>query len=150
MEKAIRTLVAEHADLMQRQKCLTQVDGVGDTTACAVLAFAPELGTLSRNEAAALVGVAPYNRDSGKFKGHRMIAGGRPEARRHLYMAALSASKHNHVLAPFYKRLVKAGKPKKLALTAVMRKLVMFLNQLLRSLNDQTAPLPTCAATAGA
>jgi transposase len=150
MEKAIHALVAEHADLMQRQKCLTQVDGVGETTACAVLAFAPELGTLSRNEAAALVGVAPYNRDSGKFKGHRMIAGGRPEARRHLYMASLSASRSNHVLAPFYQRLVKAGKPKKLALTAVMRKLVVYLNHLLRKLNDQIASLSACSPAATA
>jgi transposase len=144
-EKAIRALVAEHADLVQRQNCLTEVEGVGETTASAVLAFTPELGTLSRNEAAALVGVAPYNRDSGKFKGNRMIAGGRRDARRHIYMAALSASKHNHILAPFYQRLVKAGKPKKLALTAVMRKLVVYLNHLLRKLNDQTAPQSACS-----
>ena len=123
-------------------KCLTHVEGVGETTACAVLAFVPELGTLTRNEAAALVGVAPYNRDSGKLKGNRTVSGGRPDARRHLYMAALSASSCNKFLAPFYQRLVKAGKPKKLALTAVMRKLVVYLNHLLRNLNNQAEPSP--------
>ena len=147
-EKAIHALVTKHADLMQRQKCLTQVEGVGETTACAALAFVPELGTLTRNEAAALVGVAPYNRDSGKFRGKRMIFGGRRDARRHLYMASLSASRRNHVLAPFYQRLVKAGKPKKLALTAVMRKLVVYMNHLLRKLNDQTASLSACSPVA--
>ena len=144
VEKAIRALTTEHADLAQRQQCLTQIDGIGETTACAVLAFAPELGTLSRNEAAALIGVAPYNRDSGTFQGHRRIIGGRSEARRHLYMAALAAARFNPFLAPFYQRLVQAGKPKKLALTAVMRKLVIVLNQKLRTLNDQPTPVPAC------
>jgi transposase len=147
-EEAIHALIAEHAELAQRTECLTDIDGVGTTTACAVLAFVPEIGTLSRNESAALVGLAPFNRDSGKFKGHRMISGGRPEARRHIYMAALSASKHNHVLAPFYNRLVKAGKPKKVALTAVMRKLVAYMNHKMRKLSEHTEPLPISASAA--
>jgi transposase len=91
----------------------------------------PELGALHPGQPAALVGVAPFNRDSGQWRGPRRIQGGRPAPRKAPYMAALSASQHNPVLAPFYQRLVARGKPKKVALTAVMRKLVEHANRLL-------------------
>jgi transposase len=117
---------AERADL------LTSVPGVGDTTARTFIADLPELGTLGRRQIAALVGVAPLNRDSGTFRGRRTTWGGRADVRAALYMAALVASKHNPVIAPFYERLCKAGKPKKLALVACMRKLLTILNAILR------------------
>jgi len=143
VEAALDALATEHAELAEREARLASVTGVGTGTARAVLAYVPELGTLARNEAAALVGVAPFNRDSGKFKGQRTIFGGRPEARRHLYMAALVAAHRNHILIPFYQRLVQGGKPKKVALTAVMRKLVIVLNQLLS--DPEFMPSPSLA-----
>jgi len=93
----------------------------------------PELGKLTRNEAGALAGVAPYNRDSGAMRGRRTIRGGRVKVRRVLYMAATVAARFNPILQAFYQRLVAAGKPKKLALTAVMRQLIVLLNQLLNN-----------------
>ena len=111
------------------------VPGVGDVTARTLIADLPELGTLDRKKIAALVGVAPFNRDSGTLRGKRTIWGGRAKVRATLYMAALVASRHNPVLRRFYQRLVQAGKPKKVALTAVMRKLLTILNAIIR---DQT------------
>ena len=112
---------------------LQQVKGIGPVTASTLLAELPELGKLSRSEAGALAGVAPYNCDSGTHRGRRMIRGGRVKVRRVLYMAAVVASRYNIVLKAFYTRLVAAGKPKKVALTAVMRKLVVLLNHLLKN-----------------
>ena len=109
---------------------LQQVKGIGPVTASTILAELPELGKLNRSEAGALAGVAPYNCDSGTHRGRRMIRGGRVKVRRVLYMAAVVASRYNTVLKAFYTRLVAAGKPKKVALTAVMRKLVVLLNHL--------------------
>ena len=114
---------------------LTSVPGVGGTVARTLLAELPELGRLDRRRIAALVGVAPFNRDSGTLRGRRTVWGGRASVRAVLYMAALVASRHNPALARFYQRLIDAGKPKKLALTAVMRKLLTILNAILR---DQT------------
>ena len=94
----------------------------------------PELGSLGRNRIARLVGVAPLNDDSGTQKNKRFIQGGRRRPRCALYMPALTASRHNPVLKEFYQRLLKAGKLKKVALTAVMRKLLIYLNTLLRKL----------------
>lgn len=93
----------------------------------------PELGSLSDTQAAALAGVAPFNRDSGQFRGRRQIAGGRSQVRSVLYMAALVASRHNPILKPLYLRLVAAGKAKKLALTVLMRKLILLANNLLKN-----------------
>lgn len=112
---------------------LQQVKGIGPVTASTILAELPELGKLSRSEAGALAGVAPYNCDSGTHRGRRTIRGGRVKVRRVLYMAAVVASRYNTVLKAFYTRLVAAGKPKKVALTAVMRKLVVLLNHLLKN-----------------
>jgi len=114
---------------------LKSVPGVGNTTARTLIADLPELGRLDRKKIAALVGVAPLNRDSGTMRGRRTTWGGRASVRASLYMAALSASRCNPILANFYQRLLRAGKPKKLALTAVMRKLLTTLNAILR---DQT------------
>jgi transposase len=108
------------------------VPGVGFKTACVLLANLPELGTLSRQRIAALAGLAPVNRDSGTMRGKRSIAGGRADVRTALYMAALTAVRHNPALKQFYDKLVKAGKPKKLALTAAAHKLLTILNAILR------------------
>jgi len=104
-----------------------------------LLVLLPELGTMDRGGTAALAGLAPWTRDSGKMKGKRCIGGGRAQARPVLYMAALSASRCNPVLAPFYKGLKKREKPSKVALTAVMRKLVIHMNSELKKLATATA-----------
>lgn len=111
---------------------MDSVPGVGFKTACVLLADLPELGTLSRQRIAALAGLAPVNRDSGKMRGKRSIAGGRADVRTALYMAALTAITHNPIIKKFYDKLVKAGKPKKLALTAAAHKLLTILNAILR------------------
>ena len=112
---------------------LCAVVGVGRITAVVLLATMPELGALNRGQAAALVGVAPFNRDSGPRRGHRLIGGGRSVARRALYMAALVAAFSNPRFRVFYQRLIAAGKAPKVALVAVMRKLIILLNQLLKN-----------------
>jgi transposase len=118
---------------------LVQVQGVATLTASALLAALPELGTLSKNEVTALAGLAPFNRDSGAFRGTRSIRGGRSDVRIALYMAALSASRCNPILKAVYRRLRAAGKAHKVALTAVMRKLLVYLNSLLKSLPSSPA-----------
>ena len=111
---------------------LRSVPGIGPVTACTLIADLPELGRLDRRRIAALVGLAPFARDSGTFRGRRMISGGRAPVRRVLYMATLTAIKHNPAIRVFYLRLVAAGRPGKLALTAAMRKLLTVLNAMLR------------------
>jgi len=112
---------------------LQSVPGIGPATAHTLLAELPELGTLSRHQIAKLVGVAPLNADSGRWRGQRRIWGGRAAARTALYMAALVASRFNPTIRAFYHRLLTRGKPKKLALIACARKLLTILNQLLRT-----------------
>jgi transposase len=112
---------------------LNSVKGIGAATVATLLAELPELGTLTRRRIAALVGVAPLNRDSGLMRGKRAIWGGRPEVRCALYMATLVAVRHNVALRAFYQRLVGAGKPKKVALVAAMRKLLGVLNAIAKS-----------------
>lgn len=116
----------------EKDDLLRSVPGVGDVTAQTLIADVPELGSLGRRQIAALIGVAPLNRDSGTLRGRRMIAGGRPQVRRVLYMAALVAIRHNPAIAAFYARLTAAGRPKKVALVAAMRKLLTILNAVLR------------------
>ena len=111
---------------------LTSVPGIGNTTARTLIADLPELGTLDRKQIAALVGVAPFNRDSGKRRGKREIWGGRAGVRAALYMAALAATRFNPIIAAFHQRLRAAGKPPKVALVACMRKLLIILNAMLR------------------
>jgi transposase len=116
----------------ESEDLLKTVPGIGNATARTLLAELPELGTLDRKQIAALVGVAPLNRDSGTMRGRRSTWGGRASVRSVLYMAALVATRHNMAIATFYKRLRNAGKPAKVALTAVMRKLLIILNAILR------------------
>lgn len=129
----IKNLVRENARLSQQVGRLEEITGVGLVTAVSVLAELPELGTLTRGQAAALAGLAPYNRDSGRSNGKRRISGGRSQLRRGLYMAALSASRNNPTLKVFYDRLIAKGKPSKVALAAVMRKLVVLMNHMLKN-----------------
>ena len=135
VEGLIEELLSEQTVLAGQVQRLDEITGVGRITAVTVLAHMPELGQLNRRQAAALAGLSPYNRDSGQWAGKRSISGGRPEVRRALYMAALSASRSNHLLKPFYDRLIAAGKPAKVALTAVMRKLIVLMNHLLKNPN---------------
>jgi transposase len=109
---------------------LRSVPGVGPMLAATIVAQLPELGVLTHKEIAALVGVAPLNRDNGHWRGKRTIWGGRPQVRAALYMSALVATQFNPLIRPFYQRLLATGKPKKLALTAFMRKLLIILNAI--------------------
>jgi len=135
LDRAIRVLIASDAELARKCARLEQVDGVGKVTAWTMLSEMPELGTLAKGEAGALVGVAPHPNESGQRRGPRRIAGGRAAARRVLYMAAISASQHNAVLKLFYERLRANGKGGKVALVAVMRKLVELFNLILKDDN---------------
>lgn len=116
-----------------KENLLRSVPGVGPIVSRTLLADLPELGALNRKQIAALVGVAPLAKDSGTLRGKRMVWGGRAPVRAALYMGALIASRHNPVIRDFYQRLVAAGKPKKVALTACMRKLLVILNTMVRN-----------------
>lgn len=117
----------------EKDDLLQSVPGVGPGTARTLLASLPELGRLSRRQIASLVGLAPFNRDSGQWRGQRTIWGGRAEVRAILYMATLTATRCNHTIRAFYQRLLTTGKKKKVALTACMRKLLVILNAMLRT-----------------
>lgn len=117
----------------EKDALLQSVPGVGPVTSATMLGMLPELGLLNRQEIAALVGVAPVNKDSGRKQGKRRIYGGRADVRSVLYMAALSAKKHNPFIRTFYARLIQHGKEKKVALTACMRKLLVILNAMVRT-----------------
>lgn len=123
-----------------RDKLLQSVPGVGPVLSMTLLSGVPELGTLNRQQVAALVGVAPFNQDSGQFRGRRVIWGGRAPIRATLYMATVVAVRHNAVLKEFYTRLRAAGKPPKLALTACMRKLLTILNAITRTNTPWLSP----------
>jgi transposase len=133
LEVEIARMVEESPEWKSKRDRMVQVEGVGTGTATTLLAYLPELGTLEDGEVAALAGTAPFNRDSGTQRGSRSIYGGRPAVRKALYMAALSAKAHNPILKKFFVRLVTAGKKKKVALVAVMRKLVILLNRMLKN-----------------
>jgi transposase len=115
-----------------KEDLLTSVPGIGDITARTLIADLPELGRLDRRRIAALVGVAPINRDSGRMRGHRAIAGGRTAVRNILYMATLTATCWNPIIKDHYQRLVDRGRPKKVALVACMRRLLTILNAIIR------------------
>ncbi len=119
----------------EKDDLLRSVPGVGWQVSVTLLANLPELGTLSRNQIAALVGLAPFSRDSGTHRGRRTVWGGRAAVRATLYMGALVATRCNPIIREFYQRLLAAGKPKKLALTACMRKLLTILNSMVK--NDE-------------
>lgn len=116
----------------EKDNLLRSVPGIGWVVSITLLADLPELGTLSRHQIAALVGVAPLNRDSGRFRGKRTVWGGRARVRAALYMAALTASRYNPIIKAFYHRLCEAGKARKVALTACMRKLLIILNSMVK------------------
>lgn len=128
----LNQLVAADPQWQATGAVLQSVPGVGPVVVATLLAELPELGQLNRRQVAALVGVAPLNRDSGQRCGKRHVAGGRAGVRRVLYMAALTAARCNPIIAPFYQRLLAAGKEKKVALTACMRKLLVILNAMVR------------------
>ena len=132
-ERHIAAQIAADEGMKAAAERMQQVPGVGATTSATLLATMPELGTLSDGEAAALAGLAPYNRDSGPWRGTRRISGGRAQVRCALYMAALSAVRHDPILRAFYERLRAAGKKPLVALTAAMRKLLLLLNRLLKN-----------------
>lgn len=132
LDRHIAEAVAGNTELARQDALMRSLPGVGTVTAHTLLAMMPELGRLSNRQAGALVGVAPFDCESGRFKGQRRIAGGRKPVRDALYMAALVASRHNPVLAAFKQRLADAGKRPKVVLVAVMRKLVATLNAMLR------------------
>jgi len=133
LDLLIEAQIKASPELSTKAQKLTAISGVGARTAALLLAQMPELGQLNRREVAALVGVAPFNRDSGRMRGKRAIYGGRRPVRHGLYMAALVAARHNPILRGFYLRLRAAGKPAKVALIATMRKLLIVLNSALKA-----------------
>lgn len=128
----IGTMVRGSPVWRETENLLVSVPGVAEGTSSSLIAEIPELGRLTRRQVASLVGLAPFTRQSGRWKGKSMIAGGRAAPRTALYMASLSASQHNPVLKVFYRRLLAAGKPKMVALIAVARKLLVILNAMIR------------------
>jgi transposase len=133
MQDLMAEKVRQSPVLAARVQRLQQVQGIGVLTASGLVALMPELGSLSDPQAAALAGVAPFNHDRGQFRGQRHISGGRAQVRSILAMAALAASRRNPVLKLLYQRLLAAGKAKKPALTALMRKLILLANRLLKN-----------------
>jgi transposase len=132
LEADLTTLIRSTPIWREADELLRSVPGVGPVTSCALIADLPELGHLDRRRIAALAGLAPVARDSGTFRGRRMIVGGRAHVRRSLYMATVAAIKYNPVIRAFFHRLVAAGRPGKVAVIAAMRKLLTILNAMLR------------------
>ena len=131
LDAELKHRVQENAIWREKAKLLQSVPGVGSTTAATFISCLPELGTLNRKAIAALVGVAPLNSDSGKYRGKRKVWGGRADVRAILYMATLTATQWNPRIRIIYEKLLDAGKPKKVALTACMRKLLTILNAMI-------------------
>ncbi len=132
IETAIEDLIRTHAPLEAAAKTLRGVAGIGATTAAALIALMPELGQMNRRQAASLAGLAPHPNQSGASDAYRRTRGGRPQVKNVLFMAALSAARHNKDLNAFYQRLKAAGKKPIVALVAVMRKLIVICNAMLR------------------
>jgi transposase len=143
IDRAVDLAVQQSDKWKATDQLLRSVPGVGRILSGALLAWLPELGWLSGKQIAALVGVAPFNRDSGAMRGRRVVWGGREQVRSILYMAALTASRCNPVIKAFYDRLTEAGKPAKVALTACMRKLLTILNAMLKHGQPWQPPAPT-------
>ena len=139
LEKQVRkidtlldTMIEQEQDWQEKRQIMLSMPGIGPVVVNTLLGDMPELGQIGQRQIAALTGVAPYNRDSGRFKGKRRIYGGRASVRTVLYMATLTSIQHNPVIRAFYKRLVAAGKHKKVALTACIRKMITILNAMVR------------------
>lgn len=148
LDREIDRLVSSSSMWRPKDDLLRSVPGVGPGTSRSLLVELPELGSLNRKQIASLVGVAPHNRDSGRYRGKRMVWGGRARVRSTLYMATLTAARFNPVISAFYTRLVAAGKPKKVALVASMRKLLTILNVMVRDLKHWDPTLHPPASTA--
>lgn len=132
LEAQIHEFMNTHEELGKQEKLLRTAKSVGPVTAVTLLADLPELGELDRKQIAALAGVAPMNKDSGKKRGYRKTKGGRPDVRNVLYMSTLNGIQHNPVIRAHYEQLVKRGKEKKVAITACMRKMLTILNAMIR------------------
>lgn len=132
IEAATKALIRDHEPLKQAVKALTKITSIGIVTASSLLALLPELGSVDRWHIASLGGLAPHPNQSGATDGYRRIKGGRPEVKKALFMAALSAARYHQTLRPFYERLIANGKKKLVALGAVMRKLLIICNAVLR------------------
>ena len=143
LDKGLRQTLRQSPVWQEKDNLLRSVPGVGEQLPVTLLAHLPELGALDRKRIAALVGVAPINRDSGQMRGKRSVWGGRARVRAVLYMAALVGSRYNPVLPDLYQRLLTAGKPKKVALTACMRKLLTILNAMVKSGQPWRSPVIT-------
>jgi transposase len=131
VERKLRDQITRTPKLKQKADQLTSVPGIGETTALMLIAEMPELGSLNRRQIAALIGVAPINRDSGTFRGKRMTGGGRRDVRTRLFLPTIVATRYNPVIRQFYQRLLASGKTKMTALVACMRKLITMLNAML-------------------
>jgi transposase len=133
VEHVLDTMIAQNEEWSRKKEIIESIPGVGAATAKTLLAELPELGTLTGKQIAAMVGVAPFNRDSGKQQGYRAISGGRAPVRKVLYMASVGAATcHNPLFKAFYDKLKANGKKPKVALVAVMRKLIVILNAMVR------------------
>ncbi len=138
-EKQIASTIENDPEIKDRAERLQQIVGIGKVTSHTLLALVPELGSVNRKEIAALIGVAPYNHDSGKHTGKRFIQGGRKKVRACLYMAAITASRCNPILSSFYQELRLKGKTHKVATVAVMRKLAVLANAVMKNPDFQLA-----------
>ena len=141
IEKEIEQCTEEDDELKAKRECLESITGVGKTTALTVLAYLSEIETLGRGPVAALAGVAPFNRDSGKFQGKRRIQGGRAQVRKCLFMAAQSAARYNPVIKAYVQGLRARGKSYKSAITAAMRKILLHMKTLLNNLKNPNLAL---------
>jgi transposase len=139
-DRDLEEAINESPTWRENEELLRGVPGVGPVVARTLLAELPELGSLPPKQLAALVGVAPLNRDSGAFRGRRAVWGGRTTVRAPLYMGALVATRHNPQIKEFYERLLSAGKPRKVALVACMRKLLIILNAMLKNRTPWRSP----------
>lgn len=132
MDSQLRSFIQDSPLWREKDDLLQSIPGVGPVMSSTLLAELPELGTLNRKQIASLAGLAPFNRDSGNFRGKRIVWGGRAKVRAALYMSTLVATKHNIVIRRFYERLCSAGKAKKAAITACMRKLLTIMNAMMK------------------
>lgn len=146
LDEALLAAVREDTEFHRKFEVLRSVPGIGQVTALTLIGLLPELGKLSRGEIAALVGVAPMNRDSGTFKGRRGVCGGRADVRQVLYLAALTAKRVNPTLKVFAGNLAGRGKPNRVVLTACMRKLLVIANAMLRTDSVWAPPGPAAGA----
>jgi transposase len=142
LNREIDDFFHQHPLWVELEETLTSVLGIGHISALILIAYLPELGRLNRKQIAALVGLAPFNRDSGQWRGQRHIEGGRSLLRQGLYMATMVATQHNPVIRDYYQRLVARGKAKKVALIACMRKLLTILNAMVRNQQTWCPPAP--------